>query len=200
MAKKQQYASVSEVLRDIAPDDAFHAEFNEHIAGRKLVKHLMGLRAAQGLSQTDVANAIGCTQSRISKLENARDNDVRLGDLRAYANVLGCDFDPHPVPRCLKPVDKVKIHALAIKRHMDDLAQLARSDDKIAQGVAGFFYECFVNVFLMMGDSAKRLPLCPDGSPYFRFQIGGVEDEEQEAPTVQEDCGESEDAPEAAGL
>ncbi len=199
MANKQQYTSVSEVLRDIAPDDTFQAEFDRHIAERSVIKQLLALRATLGLSQQDIADHIGsgCTQGRISKLENAKDADVRLGNLQAYADAVGCDFMAQPMPRYLKPVDKVKIHAVAIKKNMDDLAQLARSDEEIAQGVAGFFYECFVNVFLLMGDSARQLPLCPDGSPYFQFHLNDVESKEEETPAAQESCSETEGAPKA---
>lgn len=179
MTKRPQYSSVSDVLRDIAPDDTFRTEFDKHVAARGLIKHLLGMRAVRGLSQRDVADAIGCTQSRISKLENANDADVRLGDLKAYANAVGCDLVAHPLPRDVKPVDKVKCHAVAIKRHMDDLARLARSDEEIAEGVAAFFYECFVNVFLMMGDSARQLPLRPDASPYIHLEINGIEGEQE---------------------
>ena len=174
MATKQ-CASVSEVLRDIAPDDAFQAEFDQRVAERRLIKELLVLRAARGLSQRNIAEHIGCTQSRISKLENAKDADVRFGDLQAYADAVGCDLAVEPVPRELEPVDRVKCHAVAIKKHMDDLAQLARSDEKIAEGVAAFFGECFLNVTLMLCDSATRLPLRPDSSPYFRIQIMGEE-------------------------
>lgn len=57
-----------------------------------LMNELIAVRDAKGLSQKDIAETVGCTQSRISKLENAKDVDVRLGDLRAYANAVGCDL------------------------------------------------------------------------------------------------------------
>ena len=172
MADKKQYASVSDALRDVAPDDAFQADFDQHVAERRLIKELLILRAARGLSQHDVAGFIGCSQGRISKLENAKDADVRFGYLQEYADAVGCDLVAQPVPRDMKPVDKVKGLTFAIKRHMDDLAQLAKTDEKIASGVAGFFHELFVNFTLMLGDSAKQLPRRSDESPYFDLQLG----------------------------
>ena len=180
MAKKRQYSSVSELLRDVAPDDEFRAEFDQRVARRRLIKHLLALRAVKGLSQKDIAEKLGCTQSRVSKLENANDDDVRLGDLRAYANAVGSELIASAIPQDMKPVDKVKCHAFAIKKHMDDLSQLAKSDARIAQGVASFFHELFVNFILMLGDSAKRLPLGPDELPYFEIQLGGLHGKEEE--------------------
>lgn len=177
MARQKQYTSVSEVISDIAPDESLRAELDARIADRKLIKYLLGLRAVKGLSQQDIAKAVGCSQSRISKFENAKDDDVRLGDLKAYAKAVGCDLVAHPIPRDMKPVDKVKCHAVAIKRNTDELAQLAQSDENIAEGVAAFFYECLVKVILMLGDSAKRLPLRSDASPYFRIDINRIEDD-----------------------
>jgi len=194
----KQYASVSDVLRDVAPDNAFRAEFDQRIAARRLIKELLALRGARGLSQRNIADHIGCTQSRISKLENAKDADVRFGDLRAYADAVGCELAAQPMPREMEPVDKVKCHFHAIKEHMDDLAQLARLDEKIAGGVAAFFGECFLNFSLMLGDSARRLPPRSDALPYFRIEIGGIEGgQEEQAPECH---GDPESTPQAVAL
>ena len=71
----------------------------------------------------------------------------------------------------MKPTDKVRCHVLTIKKHMDDLALLARSDSTIAEGVSRFFYELFVNFVHLIGDSAKLLPNRPDESPYFSLHL-----------------------------
>ena len=194
MAEQKQYSSVSEVIGDLAPDDSLSAELEARIASRKLIKYLLGLRAVKGLSQQDVAKEVGCSQSRISKLENAKDDDVRLGDLKAYAEAVGCDFVAHPIPRDMKPTDKVKYCAVAMKENMDKMAQLARSDEKIAEGVASFFLECYVNVILMLGESAKRLPLRPDASPYFKIDITTIENDASDPAC----CIETEDDPQVA--
>lgn len=34
-----------------------------------------------------------CTQSRISKLEDSADADLRLGDIQAYAQAVGLSFN-----------------------------------------------------------------------------------------------------------
>lgn len=88
MGEKKQYTSVSEVLGDIAPDKNFRAEFDEHIASRRIIKQLISLRAVQGLSQKDIAKKLACTQGYISKLENGRDSMAKLGDLQSFAEAL----------------------------------------------------------------------------------------------------------------
>jgi DNA-binding transcriptional regulator YiaG len=42
------------------------------------------MRVSKGLTQRQLAQAIGCSQGRISKLESGRDEDLRLQDLIDY--------------------------------------------------------------------------------------------------------------------
>jgi len=184
MANRKQYTSVSELVRDMAPDPEFRAAFDGRVARRKLVKELLAMRAVRGLSQQDIAQKLDCTQSRISKLENTSDDDIRVGDLRAYAEAVGCELAVCPIPRDMKPVDKVKCHAFAIKTHMDDLARLARSDEKIAEGVGGFFFELCVNFFRLLGDSEKLLPKRPNDLPYFDLQINHLGQQQKDSHEV----------------
>ena len=99
----KQYASVAELVRDVAPDIETRDASEKRIAGRKLVKHLMAMRAVRELSQKDIANQLDCTQSRISKLEQSLDDEVRLGDFRAYAKAVECEFIAAIQPRDVKP-------------------------------------------------------------------------------------------------
>jgi transcriptional regulator with XRE-family HTH domain len=171
MAKTRGYASVSELVRDMAPDADFQLAFENCRKDRKIIKDLMAIRAAKELSQRDIAGKLNCTQGRVSKLENSKDDDLRLGDLRAYAEAIGCDFVAITVPRDMTPVDRVKCHVFAIKKHSDDLAKLARSDEKIAQGVAQFFIELVYNFGRLVGDSVKALPTKSDGLPFMDLQV-----------------------------
>jgi len=196
MANRKQYTSVSELVHDMAPDAEFRAAFDARVARRKLVKQLLAMRAVRGLSQQDIAQKLDCTQSRISKLENTSDDDMRIGDLRAYAEAVGCELAMCPIPRDMKPVDKVKCHAFAIKAHMDELARLARSDEKIAEGVGGFFFELCVNFFRLLGDSAKLLPERRDDLPYFDLQINDLGQQQKDRQDVC--CVEVENLPQLA--
>lgn len=196
MANKKQYASVTELLRDVVSDEEIHAEFSALVARRQLIKQLIAFRALKGMSQEDVAAKMGCTQGSVSKLEGSNDDEVRLGTLRAYAKAVGCELAACPIPQDITPVERVKCHAFAIKRHTDDMAQLARKDERIAQGVTNFFLELLVNLVQMLSDSADRLPLLPGGAPRFRLHaevnlIG--EDEDTSVPP----CIKASDAPPA---
>jgi transcriptional regulator with XRE-family HTH domain len=184
MANERLYTSVSDLVRDMAPDSSFQMEFEEHRSARMLVKQMVAMRAIKGLSQHDIAEKLACTQSRVSKLENSLDNDMRLGDFRGYAEAIDCEAFIGVVPRGITPVDKVKGHVFAIKKHTDDLAKLARTDDKIAAGVAQFFIELVMNFGSLVGDSVRRLPRNANDVPYFDFnvQIDVVDAERERRP------------------
>jgi predicted XRE-type DNA-binding protein len=192
MAIRKRYKNVSELVQATAPDAEFKDEFEKRIGRRRIVKQLVAMRAVKGLSQKDIAESLHCTQSRISKLEGMCDEDARLGDLQDYALAVDCAFVAGLQPRDMKPVDKVKCHVFSIKKHMDDLAELAKADETVAQGVTRFFCELLFNFGRLFGDSVNRLPLAPDGLPYLDFHFGKVchcqRDQQEAADPDDEPC------------
>lgn len=115
---------------------------------------------------------MGCTQSWISKLESSIDDDLRLGDVKDYARAIGYKVRLLFVPEDSRPVDEVKYHAFKIQALMTRLADLAREDHRLAEGVSGFFGEALVNLVRMFQDAAEKLPRRPeDASPYFRVEL-----------------------------
>jgi transcriptional regulator with XRE-family HTH domain len=56
-----------------------------------LIDRIVLERESQGLSQKEVAKRLRCHQSWVSKFEARKDDDIRIGDLRRYASVLGLE-------------------------------------------------------------------------------------------------------------
>jgi len=177
MSKTRHYKSVLEMVRDVSEDRAFAETLERRVAQRQIVKSLFALRSSKGLSQKDLAQKLGCTQSRISKLETGDDDDLRIGDLDRYLTALGLDVCLLVTPRHRMAIAMVKHHALAIKRLLDRLADLARGDNQIARGVAGFFGEAFFNLVKMLQDSSSRLPKNEGERPYIQIELGEMEPE-----------------------
>lgn len=171
MANKR-YSSVSEMLRDLSDDEQFNQEFDERIAQRGLIKHLIALRSAKDVSQADVAEALGVTQSRVSKIESGVDDDLRFGELKAYARGFNMDIELILADHDRTVADEVKYHAFHIKRLLDRLSKCAERDEGIAQGVTNFFSEAFINIVRLIQDSASKLPRRrQDGLPRICIQI-----------------------------
>ena len=151
MKLKGRYKSVSQMVRETS-DKAIADEFDRRLHRRQIVKDLMVLRASWGLSQGDVAEKMGCTQSRISKLESSKDMNLTLSDLASYACAVGFRVGVVVAPRETTAVERVKFHAFQIKHELDRIVELVKGDQKLAQGVAGFINEAFFNLVGMIQD------------------------------------------------
>jgi transcriptional regulator with XRE-family HTH domain len=180
---KKPFRSVAEMVDGLSEDRVFAEQARKKLEERSVIDMLMALRSVQDLSQKDIADRMGCTQSRISKLEAGKDEDLRMGDLRSYADALGLDLmmvlGRKSQGRTM--VDQVKQHAFAIKQLLESMAALADKDDSIAEGVKVFFHEAAFNLAKIVQDATntlvaanKMLPPLPEAaSP--RIQMERVE-------------------------
>ena len=151
------YKSVSEMVKNLAGDKAFAENFEKEAANRILANALFNLRCSNGVTQKEMAERIGCTQSRISKLESSGADSIKVSDLVDYAKALDLcvtvTFHPE-----MNAVEAVKFHAFEIKKHLEHLATLAHKDDGIFEGVSRFFSEAVHNLVTIVQMSAKKLP------------------------------------------
>ena len=93
MAKnKSTTISHDEARKRLLGDEATAKEYRELAPRYAAVRQLIQLRHERGLTQTDLANLIGVSQSRISMIE-AGENDIRLGTLAKLADALGATLE-----------------------------------------------------------------------------------------------------------
>lgn len=161
MSKAKEYKSVSELVHAVAEDQSFADAFDKQVVERQVIKLLISLRALADKSQGDIAKAMDCSQSRISKLESGKDGDLRLEDFQAYLTALGYDMKIVIGKREQTAFDEVKYHALSIKRLLDHFAQLAGDDETMAHGVLKAIGETWYNLAKMLEDSARKLKVRP---------------------------------------
>ena len=193
-SNNRQYRTVSEMLRQSAgQDEALTAdELDKFSAERELVKDLATLRSARGLSQQDLALSLGRTQSWVSKLENGRDDDLRLGEIRTYLDALGLEFRPGAIKKGATCTDEIKHFVGAIKRRFLTLVELAKKDDAMAENIALFFCETFYNINKHLSEAAAKLPAGREGKPHITVTYKfGLLDE------LEEDCDEDDPDPTA---
>lgn len=179
--KKSGFSSVTELARvEFEDEPALVEELEAELCARQVVRALFAMRSARGVSQAEVASQLNCSQSRVSKIENGVDADLSLGELEAYARALDCDAVLTFQKRHSTAVDRVKQHAFAIRRELDDMAKLAGDDSTLRHGVASFFGEAFFNIVRMMAESAKSLPTVSDDGPGVRVSLETDETEMDE--------------------
>lgn len=159
-APAKPITSVVDLIEDIADDD-FVEELETVLNERQILKSLMGKRIAKGVSQGDIAERLGCSQSRISKLERGVDADLKLEELAAYGAAIERDFEIIGHRAGSTPVDRVKTYAFCIHRELMFMASLAKGDKKIARGVNEFIGETLVNMVGLLNDAGRALPERP---------------------------------------
>lgn len=152
------YGSVEEMIQDLSVDSEFKKEALQEIKNRALSRFLSSLRCSQGLKQKEMAAKMGCTQSRISKIENAHDKDISVKDLLEYGDVLDLKLEiGFRKQGEVEIVDLIKYHAFKIRDYLDTLAKLAGKDKTMVEGVSAFFGEAFFNMVNIIQDSASKL-------------------------------------------
>ncbi len=82
------YRSVDEMLRGHGYRRVADA-VRQLSAKTRLIDQLILARVAAGLTQAQLAAKLRCSQSRISKIEDSQDADLCLGDIHAYARIVG---------------------------------------------------------------------------------------------------------------
>ncbi len=157
---KHKYTKATDLLNDLTDDRSLVDELTEQVRRRRLMKHLIAHRVGSNLSQDDVAKHMGCTQSRISKLEATDDEDLRLGDIEQYLDTLGLSLTMMITKKQSNAVDQIKTHAFRIKHLLQSLVSLVDDDDdELADGIAKFAcIEAPINLLEMVFDSISHLP------------------------------------------
>ncbi len=94
MSKKQTVDAVAILHRRYVGDDPQRkAALAQERIHAKVARQIYELRTAAGLTQRELAERVGTTQSAISRLEDADYEGHSLGMLRRIAEALGAQVD-----------------------------------------------------------------------------------------------------------
>jgi len=182
MAEDKAYASVVDLLRDSEETRSVADDVEKRIAERRLIKRLMALRAHRGMSQGDIAKAMDCTQSRISKLESSIDDDLRLGDLDGYLDALGLDITVVVSKKHgIRAADAIKYHWQCLGKELDRLLDLAHDDgdSEIAHAIGKFSNEVACNYLARIVDFLNRLPSAArEEVPFLGIAVEDISDDD----------------------
>lgn len=153
----EKYRSISEMVNSISTDNSYKELFANRVKGRALSKLLFFIRCKHGLSQKELAAKIGCSQSRISKIEHSIDDDLTVKDLTDYAKAVNLQLEVGYRHSSTKIVDLIKYHAFKIKAYFDELTKLAEDDESLAKAIKDFHLEAFLNMGRIVIDSLGKL-------------------------------------------
>ena len=86
-----KYNNVDQFLAGTLDEDAESVIAAKHKVENDcaLVDLLVSLRVAKGLTQGELAQAMGVSTSTVSRIEDSRDADIKLGAIMSYLRGLG---------------------------------------------------------------------------------------------------------------
>ncbi len=174
MTEERNYDSVADLLEDIIDDDgAFASEVQQAIESQRLAAALFQMRNNVGLTQEEVARRMGRTQSSISKLEHSTTDRISVRDLEEYASAIDVNL-VISFEKQMTAADRVKFYFFEIKKHLDEMRELAGDDPDIVAGVDKFYNEWLINTLRHFSDGKKQLSEAkqPNESPE-RMRIVG---------------------------
>lgn len=178
--ESQQFSSVEDLVDDIFADDNDAAsEIKNEIRSQKLATILHSMRCRAGISQQEMAERLGCTQSRVSKLEHSDTSRITVRDLEDYSRNLGINLIIR-FQENMTAAEHVKHHFSQIKRHLDHLRELAKDDPEIAKGVDQFYNEWFLNTLKHFHEGKIELSKSKGRTGEASFEILGPEETEEE--------------------
>ena len=127
----------------------------------KIALQLASLRQRSGLTQEEMATRMGLSQSAISKLESGTDDQLKLDEIAEYAKATGeriCIGFGKPINH----VESVKIHAFAIKDHLEALAKISNQHEEMEVQIKAFFGEAFFNILGILSICGDKFVGGPD--------------------------------------
>ena len=153
---EERYASVLEMVRDTVPDETFHDELEGHLADYNVSRTLCALRCSQNMTQAELAKRAGCTQSKISRIENSRNDRLKLNDLAIYARAfnmqVSIDFAQES-----STADAIGRLARQITSGLDEVAERVKQEGAADEGAKKPYEEFLFNMLDLFMDNLEGL-------------------------------------------
>lgn len=155
MAK--QFKNVKELINEFSETEDFKKAAIQKISENRLSKFLIYLRCDHRLTQKELADKMGCSQGRVSKIESAKDEELSIKDFLDYGKALGLELELGFRSKNTRYVDMVKHHAFQMQKYLHLMAELAKEDEQIEKGVLDFHIETLANAGRMILDSMVKV-------------------------------------------
>jgi predicted XRE-type DNA-binding protein len=151
----ENYRSVANMLTDIFDDDFSTAVQNE-VNETTLISELVKQRIKTGKNQVDLASILNWSVSKVSRLEDKTDKELKIGELVDYCKALGSGIAITIASPVHNRAAALMNCVTQIDTHLRELSQLASEcdDDKsIADGITKFQADVLLK---MMTHAAKH--------------------------------------------
>ena len=135
-------SSVSEKVSGAAQVETLDNKEEGRAGDYDVSRALSDLRCSQKLTQEELAERVGCTQSKISRIENSSNDRLKLDDLTMYAHAFNMQvsIDFTRVSSSAAATERL---ARQIRNALDHVAEKARHEGPTDEG-AKKTYEAFL--------------------------------------------------------
>lgn len=160
---------ISDLMERMGIDKKIAKETNEHIKNHSISQNLTILRAKTNLSQSEMAKKMNTSQSFISKLESASNDQIKIDDMCSYLATLGYETTI-TISKPQNIAQKIKGTYCQLVGLVKELQKYAVDDDCILEGIASFETEAAHNMLnlasmLIESSSAKLEKIHPADEP-----------------------------------
>ena len=160
-------SSVSEMVSGAAQIEALDEEVEGRAGDHDVSRALSDLRCSQKLTQEELAKRAGCTQSKISRIENSSNDRLKLDDLTMYAHAfnmqVSIDFT-----RVSSSADATDRLARQIRSGLDHVAERVRGEGAADEGGRKTYEAFLFSMLELFMDELKGLRARRNGSPESR--------------------------------
>jgi len=127
----------------------------------RIATQMAQLRHRAGITQEQMAKALGVNQPAISKLESGRDDNITLIQVKEYARITG-DRISLFFGKPFSPTEAVKLYADGLKYWLERLAEMASQNTEVESQIKGYLKDTFYNLFSIVMLCNAKLPINED--------------------------------------
>jgi transcriptional regulator with XRE-family HTH domain len=174
----QRISTISDLMNEMGVEKETVKQVTENIKNYSISQNLTILRAKANLSQSEMAKKMKTSQSFISKLESASNDQIKVDDMCTFLATLGYETTI-TISKPQNIAQKIKASYCQLVDLVKELQKYAVNDDAILEGIASFEIEATQNMLnlasmLIESSSAKLDKIHPRQEPQIILQNENV--------------------------
>jgi len=153
----KRFDSVLDLVKATSEEPERVRKFEEFLADTRITRALVRARARAGITQAELAERMGCTQSAVSKLEHSSDGDLKISEIASYVRAtderIAILFGSQPTI-----AERIKAHVIGLRREIGKLAEMAdeNDDEQLRRQINKFGEEAWFNMLVMLLEAAAK--------------------------------------------
>jgi transcriptional regulator with XRE-family HTH domain len=185
---EQRISTISDLMNEMGVEKETAKQVTENIKNYSISQNLTILRAKANLSQSEMAKKMKTSQSFISKLESASNDQIKVDDMCSFLTTLGYETTI-TISKPQNIAQKIKASYCQLVDLVKDLQKYAVNDDAILEGIASFEIEATHNMLnlasmLIESSSAKLDKIHPRQEPQIILQNENLNKTKKELVSV----------------